>query len=133
MTYKHKVAYYECDGMKITHHSNYVRFMEEARIDLLDKLGYGYEKMESDGIASPVINITCNYKKPTKFQDEIEIDISVLEMTTFKIKFGYVMKVLGDIVCTAESQHCFLEDSKLVSITEKYPDLSTKLLQRNNF
>ena len=38
-TYTHVVKYYECDRMGVTHHSNYVRFMEEARIDLLDKLG----------------------------------------------------------------------------------------------
>lgn len=132
MVYKHKVAYYECDGMRITHHSNYVRFMEEARIDFLDKLGYGYEKMESDGVVSPVISVNCNFKRPTKFQDEIEIEISVREITTFKIKFDYVMKVGKDIVCTAESQHCFLENGKPVSLAEKYPDLFTQLSESGN-
>ena len=43
--YKHEVKYYECDRMGITHHSNYVRFMEEARVDYLDRLGYGFDKV----------------------------------------------------------------------------------------
>ena len=55
--YRHEVKYYECDRMGITHHSNYVRFMEEARIDLMDQLGYGYERMEAEGIVSPVLAI----------------------------------------------------------------------------
>ena len=127
MVYKHKVAYYECDGMKITHHSNYVRFMEEARIDFLDKLGYGYEKMESDGVVSPVISVNCNFKRPTKFQDVIEIEISVREITTFKIKFDYVMKVGKDIVCTAESTHCFIENGRHVNIPERFPGIVVSL------
>ena len=44
-TYKHEVKYYECDRMGVTHHSNYVRFMEEARVDYLDQLGFGFEKI----------------------------------------------------------------------------------------
>ena len=46
-TYKHEVKYYECDRMGVTHHSNYVRFMEEARVDYLDQLGLGFEKIEA--------------------------------------------------------------------------------------
>ena len=53
--YIHKVRYYESDAMGITHHSNYIRFMEEARIDALDRAGYGFEKMEADGVSSPVV------------------------------------------------------------------------------
>ena len=44
--YTHKVHYYETDKMGITHHSNYVRWMEEARIDFLDKIGCGYDKLK---------------------------------------------------------------------------------------
>ena len=61
--YEHKVQYYETDKMQITHHSNYIRFMEEARIDFLDQIGWGYDKMEEQGILSPVVGVTCEYKK----------------------------------------------------------------------
>ena len=47
--YIRKINYYETDKMGITHHSNYIRFMEEARIDFLDQIGCGYAKMERDG------------------------------------------------------------------------------------
>ena len=52
--YRHTVKYYETDRMGFTHHSNYVRWMEEARIDFMDRLGFSYRKMEEEGVVSPV-------------------------------------------------------------------------------
>ena len=46
--YQHEVKYYECDRMGVTHHSNYIRFMEEARVDWLDQLGFGFDKIEAN-------------------------------------------------------------------------------------
>ena len=48
--YRHKAQYYETDTMKIVHHSNYIRWMEEARVDLLEQMGLGYDKMEIEGV-----------------------------------------------------------------------------------
>ena len=42
---EHKVQYYETDGMGIVHHSNYIRWFEEARVDLLEQLGFGYRDL----------------------------------------------------------------------------------------
>ena len=86
--YIHNVKYYECDRMGIVHHSNYLRFMEEARCDLLEQLGYPFNKMEEEGIVSPVVSISIDYKKPTTFTDDIEITIVVKEMTDLKVTFG---------------------------------------------
>lgn len=125
--YIHKVRYYECDRMGVTHHSNYVRMMEEARIDLLDRLGYGFERMEADGLVSPVIGINVQYKKSTTFQDEVAISLKLLEMSALKFKFGYTMTVRGQVVCTAESTHCFFRDGRPVSFGQCYPELAEKL------
>lgn len=67
--YRHIVQYYETDKMGITHHSNYIRWMEEARIDFLRQIGWDYAKLESIGIISPVIAVNCKYKKSTTFED----------------------------------------------------------------
>ena len=60
--YIHKVNYYETDKMGITHHSNYVRFMEEARVDFLEQLGWSFDKLEAKGVASPVLSLDCTFK-----------------------------------------------------------------------
>ena len=89
--YIHKVKYYETDKMGITHHSNYIRWMEEARIDFLDQIGCSYFKLEEQGIISPVIGIECNYKNSTTFDDEVEIEVKVKEFKGVKLIFEYVM------------------------------------------
>ena len=53
-TFRHTVQYYETDKMGIAHHSNYIRWMEEARVDLLSKIGWDYDHMEALGVFSPV-------------------------------------------------------------------------------
>lgn len=119
--YRHEVKYYECDRMGVTHHSNYIRFMEEARVYWMDMLGYGYDRMEADGVVSPVVAVSCNYKHPTTFKDVIEIDVRVAETTELKLSFAYTMKVDGKVVCTASSTHCFLENGRPVVFSERFP------------
>lgn len=126
--YKHTVHYYETDKMQVTHHSNYIRFMEEARVYYLAEMGWPYDKMEAEGIISPVVSISCDYKKPTAFADEIEIELKVAEVSRAKMKFQYTMTVAGTVVCTAESLHCFVsEEGRPISIQKQYPEFYSVL------
>ena len=122
-TYQHEVKYYECDRMGITHHSNYVHFMEEARIDLLDQLGYGFDRVEAEGVVSPVITIQCNYKHPTTFKDVIDIKVWISKLSDLKFDFSYEMRVGDKVVCTATSTHCFTENNRPVVIAKRLPEL----------
>lgn len=121
--YQHEVKYYECDRMGITHHSNYVRFMEEARVDFLDAIGYGFDRIEAEGVVSPVISISCNYKHPTTFKDMIEVEVAISNMQDLKFEFTYTMKVAGKIVCLGQSTHCFMENGRPVVIARRLPEL----------
>ena len=91
-SYKHKIKYYETDKMGVTHHSNYIRFMEEARTDFLISHGFDYAKLEEMGIISPVVSIECKYKATTTYPDEIEIFVTIEEVKAAKIRFNYIMK-----------------------------------------
>ncbi len=126
--YTHKVQYYETDKMGITHHSNYIRFMEEARIDFMEQMGYGFDKMEAEGIGSPVVSVKCDYKRSTAFTDIIEISVNVLEVTPVKLTLRYTMTVAGKTVCTAESSHCFLNSKgRILRIDKDLPEFFEKL------
>ena len=127
-TYQHEVKYYECDRMGITHHSNYVRFMEEARVDYLDKMGYGFDKVEAEGVVSPVIAISCNYKHSTTFKDLINIKVWVSKFSEVRFDFSYEMRVGDKIVCTAQSTHCFMEKGRPVAISKRLPELYRSIL-----
>ncbi len=127
--YRHEVKYYECDRMGITHHSNYIRFMEEARVDWMDQLGYGFDRMEAEGVVSPVVEVECRYRHPSTFKDVIDIEVKVAETTPLKIVFNYTMKVAGKLVCTATSTHCFLENGRPVSLEKRFPVLWQKVME----
>ena len=60
--YIHKVQNYETDQMGIVHHSNYIRWFEEARTAYLEEAGAGYKGMEEAGIISPVVSVACRYQ-----------------------------------------------------------------------
>ena len=122
-TYQHEVKYYECDRMGITHHSNYVRFMEEARVDFLDQLGFGFDRIEAEGIVSPVISVSCNYKHPTTFKDLIDIEVAISSMQDLKFEFTYTMRCAGKVVCLGQCTHCFMENGRPVVIAKRLPVL----------
>lgn len=79
--YKRRAQYHETDQMGIIHHSNYVKWMEEARVRFMDLLGLGYREMEEQGIQSPVAGISVDYKKSFRFDDEAEIRVFVTNTT----------------------------------------------------
>ena len=99
------VNYYETDKMGITHHSNYIRWMEEARTAFLNRHGCGYAWFESEGVVSPVLSVSCQYKHSSTFEDRININVSISEYTGIKIKFRYVMTNAdtGALIFTGES------------------------------
>ena len=104
--FKHKVQYYETDMMGVTHHANYIHWMEEARIDFLEQLGFPYAAMEQQGVLCPVKSVFCDYKHTSTFDDEIEIRIWVESFTGLRMTIQYEMvNQEGTVVCTARSEH----------------------------
>lgn len=129
-TYKHTVQYYETDKMGITHHSNYIRWMEEARVSFMSQIGWDYAKLEKEGVICPVVGLDCSYKESTTFSDVIEIDVAVKEFKGVKLELSYIMKNSdGKIVFEGNSQHCFLnEKGGLIRLNRSYPELYDALV-----
>lgn len=128
--YKHRVHYYETDKQGVTHHSNYIRIMEEARVDLMEQMGFGYERMEEAGVFSPVIGVTCDYKRPTTFADTIDVEVTVAELSKLKARFAYKMTCKDKVVCQATSLHCFLDGTgRPVALEDRFPEFHAALLQ----
>ena len=122
--YQHKVHYYETDKMGIVHHSNYIRWMEEARIDFLEQIGWNYAKLEEEGIISPVTAVDCKYKVSTSFSENITIKVSVEEFKGVKLKLKYEMyNEAGALVCEGRSEHCFIgTDGNILRLKKVHPE-----------
>lgn len=128
--YIHKVQYYETDKMGITHHSNYIRWMEEARVDFFEKIGYDYKRLEDEGLISPVIGVECEYKVSTKFEENVEIEVKVKEFKGVKLIFEYIMKnsKTDEIVAIGQSKHCFVNsENRPIILKKEFPELDEKL------
>ncbi len=129
MIFSHKVQYYETDRMQVTHHSNYIRFMEEARSSFLEKVGFSYKRMEEENIVSPVIDVHAQFVKSTTYGDVIDIDVKVKEVSMAVVTISYTMTVEGKTVCTGESKHCFLKDGRPTAIKKVNPGLYEMFLK----
>ena len=123
--YRRRAQYHETDQMRIIHHSNYIKWMEEARIAFMGEMGFGYGEVEKRGIVSPVAGVSVSYKKPVLFDDEVEITVSVKKYNGAVLELEYEFyNVTRNESCTAaSSKHCFTKDGKLVSLKREIPDL----------
>ena len=123
-TYHRKAQYHETDKMSIIHHSNYVKWMEETRVAFMDSIGYSFRRMEQTGIASPVVGITVDYKKPVEFGDDVEVRLSILKYSGAVLELGYEFYNVtkGEVCTTATSRHCFVKDGRIVSLKKVLPE-----------
>ena len=128
--YARRVQYHETDRMGIAHHANYVRWMEEARVDFMRQLGFPYRAMEEKGVVSPVRAVQCRYKKSCTFDDVLEIAVSVKDFNGVVLTIGYEMKnaATGDVICEASSEHVFLtREGRFLRMKRDLPDFTAAI------
>ena len=128
--YIRAVNYYETDRMGIVHHSNYIRYFEEARLDMMDKIGLQYAQIETRGIMIPVLFVECNYIKPLRFGDVFRVEPKLTKYTGLKMEVSYEIyhEKTDELVTTGKTGHCFLyPDMKPVRMKRDFPDIYEKL------
>lgn len=126
MEYTHKVQYYETDQMRIVHHSNYIRWFEEARSDVLEKAGMGYDVMEAEGVISPVLEAHAVYRSMTRYGERVKIRMKIKAYNGIKLSIVYEVTdaETGELRCTGETAHCFLDrNGKPLSLKRSKPEM----------
>ncbi|MCL1867010.1 MAG: acyl-CoA thioesterase [Oscillospiraceae bacterium] len=125
--YVRKANFYETDQMGIIHHSNYIRWFEEARVDFMSQIGYGYEKSIELGVDFAITGVTCDYKSMTRFGDSVVIHSNIVMMTHSRMTVEYQVRdsVTDELRVVGETRHCFLDTGKKrpVSLKKLLPDL----------
>ena len=117
--YTRKAHYHETDQMGVVHHANYPKWMEEARVAFLDSLGVSYRAMEEAGVLSPVVSLAVEYKRPARFDDELEVRLEVA--------YNFFNKTRDELCATAHSAHCFMKDGRIVSLQKALPDAHERM------
>ena len=132
ISYEHVVQYYETDQMGIAHHSNYIRWFEEARIHFFFFFFLGYKESEKMGIISPVLAVEANYKNMSYFQDTVVISVRLTDYSGVRLSLSYEVtdKATGQLRCTGKSKHCFINpEGKVISLKKVAPDRYNTLIK----
>ena len=107
--YKREINYYETDKMGVVHHSNYIRFLEEARCKWLKNLGISMEFLEENGYTIPTLEVNCQYKTHVTSGDIIIVRPIVTEYNGVRMTVCYEVtnSKTGKEVIKAWTRHCF--------------------------
>lgn len=130
--YMHHAKYYETDQMGIVHHSNYIRWMEEARMDAMNQFGISYRSMEESGIISPVVSVSCQYKSMVHFDDTVQIHAKVVKYNGVRLDLEYEMtdSITGELRTKGTSRHCFLDKGgNVISLKRDCPEVHERFRQ----
>jgi acyl-CoA thioester hydrolase len=105
----HRIAYYETDTMGYVHHSNYIRLFERARTEMMRGLGYTYAAMESAGTMMPIIEASCRYHKPGRYDDLLTVKAIIKEVPATRLHLDYeVRNEAGELLCTGHTVLVFV-------------------------
>lgn len=83
-----KVPFYDVDSMRVVWHGHYVKYIEDARCELLDKLGYNYLAMEESGYIWPIVDMRLKYVASAKFGNTVRVFAHLLEYES-RMKIEY--------------------------------------------
>jgi acyl-CoA thioester hydrolase len=100
-----RVRYVECDPMGYMHHSHFLPYLEMGRVELLRRTGISYRDLEARDVLFTVSKISINFKRPARYDDELELVTRIVRQTHVRIDHAYEMfnRSTRELLCTAES------------------------------
>ncbi|WP_417782180.1 acyl-CoA thioesterase [Terasakiella pusilla] len=85
-----QAQFYHLDPMEVVWHGNYVRFFEQGRCALLDKLDYNYPQMRDSGYAWPIVDMRVKFVRPVRFAQVIDVCATLVEYEN-RLKINYLV------------------------------------------
>jgi len=96
--------FYDLDPMQVVWHGNYVRFFEQARGVLLDKIDYNYPEMERTGYLWPIVDMRVKFVRPVRYQQKIRVEATLVEYENrLKIKYLCRDAASGEVLTKAHT------------------------------
>ena len=127
--YSRKVNYYETDKIGIVHHSNYIRYFEEARVFVMSQIGCDIKSLEDMGLIIPNVDAYAKYLVPMRFGDTCNIIFRLTEFNGVKFRCEYELyNQEGVLCCKGFTTHCFVNETlRPVSIKRSHPEIFEKI------
>ena len=98
-----RVRYAETDQQGVAHHAQYFVWMEAGRVAFLRDLGFPYDRVEAEGTMFPVVEASCRYMSPVRFEEEVEVETRCRSVRSRGVVFDYDFRVAGRLVATGST------------------------------
>ncbi|MCL1807110.1 MAG: acyl-CoA thioesterase [Oscillospiraceae bacterium] len=126
--YRRAVHFYETDAAGIVHHSNPIRWFEEARVDFLEQIGYGYRKVFESGFDFVLLSVVCDYRSMVRFGETVLVETNVTGLTPLRLTVGYTVTdgETGVIRAAGHTKHCCFDRAagSPVALKKALPELT---------
>ena len=133
MIFNKRVDFFDTDLMQVTHHANYVRWLEIGRIEFLRSIGITLDEIMQDGYLFPIRQLETNFHSPSHFDEILSIEVTPTALTAAKMEFKYrIVRREKDesetLIVTAKTQNVFtrMDTGKISQLPKKYTDLFEK-------
>ena len=114
-----RVRFAETDAMGIVHHSRYLPYLEEARVEYLRALGHPYHELRAEGVDYAVLEAFVQYRQPLRFDDVVHVHLRLGAATRATFQIAYLLTVEGQVRATAVTVHgCVNADGRPVRMPE---------------
>jgi acyl-CoA thioester hydrolase len=106
-----RVRYAETDKMGVVYYANYLVWFEVGRCEWLRSTGYSYNELETDGTILPVIEAHCSYRRPLRYDDDVEIRARATLLSPARVRFDYDVVPVGAFEPSASgwTEHCGID------------------------
>jgi acyl-CoA thioester hydrolase len=123
-TVRVRVRFDETDAMGIVHHGRYLGFLEIARVEWLRKRGIRYADWAAGGRHLAVVEASCKYMQSARFDDELDVEVTLSELRAASLRFTYVIRRGGEALTEGMTRHACVDDAgKLRRLEEAMLDV----------
>lgn len=130
--YEIKVSFEDLDPMNVVWHGNYVRYMEQARCDMLEKLGYTYMDMRNDGFMYPIAKMKIKYVKPVTLGDVLTVKTEITSIEpSLDMKYTIYNKKTDEKIMSASTMQIAVDAETKESIYNASDKLKKAIEEAN--
>lgn len=93
--------------MGVVHHTHYLTWFEVGRTELMRAAGKSYRELEEEGIFMPVLEASCRYRSPARYDEEVQVETRVASASRIRVEFAYKVRRVADgrLLATGRTVH----------------------------
>jgi YbgC/YbaW family acyl-CoA thioester hydrolase len=128
---RRRVEFVDTDTAGIVHFSNFFRWMESAELDYLYARGLSF-RMPWEGVhlGFPRVAAACDYLKPIRFEDVIDIAVTVDRLGTKSVTYAFEFSHNGEAVARGKvtAVCCRVREDRSIESVEIPASLRERLM-----